>query len=198
MANHICPYWEHDVASYFLARERGGKSLALRPSPPHSCRKRAFRQGHALSGRFAGLDVHALASGLIYSRVTDEETSGGGSVKGSTQRKETRATRQKHVSHLSSIPTCGGHDTCKLASASQSLNIHRCRPPGVQLFAPSCASHRHRCGPNTDRTVCAWRSGFHRIPSPRESDACPVLSPCLPVIRRMQLRAMLDTHPPHS
>ena len=54
---------------------------ALRPSHPHGCRKRAFGQGHALSGRFAGLDVHALASGLIYSRATDEEASGGAQSK---------------------------------------------------------------------------------------------------------------------
>ena len=66
---------------------------ALRPSHPHGCRKRAFGQGHALSGRFAGLDVHALASGLIYSRATDEEASGGGSVKGSSRQK---AQRQRH------------------------------------------------------------------------------------------------------
>lgn len=57
-------------------------SPALRPSLPHGCRKRAFRQGQSLPGRFAGLDVHAVASGLIHSRATDEEASGGSSVKG--------------------------------------------------------------------------------------------------------------------
>ena len=93
---------------------------ALRPSHPHGCRKRAFGQGHALSGRFAGLDVHALASGLIYSRATDEEASGGGSVKGSPQFKNTKATTQKSVFRLprfSRIPTCGEYDTCKSAPA---------------------------------------------------------------------------------
>lgn len=87
---------------------------------PHSCRKRAFRQGQALSGRYAGLDVHALASGFILSRATDEEASGGGSVKGSSQRRGTKATIQKQVPHLSRffpIPTRGGNDTYKPAPA---------------------------------------------------------------------------------
>ena len=57
-------------------------SPALRPSHPHVCRKRAFRQGQALSGRFAGLDLHALTSGLGYSRVTAEDACGAGSAKG--------------------------------------------------------------------------------------------------------------------
>lgn len=93
---------------------------ALRPSHPHGCRKRTFRQGQAFRGRFAGLDVHALASGLIHSRATDEEASGGGSVKGSPQTESTKATTQKSVSRLSQlsrIPTCGEHDTCKSAPA---------------------------------------------------------------------------------
>ena len=93
-------------------------SPALRPSLPHGCRKRAFRQGQALSGRFAGLDVHALASGLIYSRATDEEASGGGSVKGSPQTESTKATTQKSVSRrsrFSRIPTCGDNNTCTVA-----------------------------------------------------------------------------------
>ena len=55
---------------------------ALRPSLPAMCRKRIFCQGQALSGRFADLDIHIRASGLKYSRATDEDASGGGSVKG--------------------------------------------------------------------------------------------------------------------
>lgn len=104
-------------------------SPALRPSHPHGCRKRAFRQGHALRGRFAGLDVHALASGLIHSRATDEEASGGGSVKGSSQARNTKTTTQKSVSCLSRfsrIPTRGGHDTCKPAPAHTPQDI-----PGI-------------------------------------------------------------------
>ena len=56
-------------------------SPALRPSHPHGCRKRSFGQGHALSGRFAGLDRMPLLSGYGCLRATDEEASGGGSVK---------------------------------------------------------------------------------------------------------------------
>ena len=99
---------------------------ALRPSHPHGCRKRAFGQGHALSGRFAGLDVHALASGLIYSRATDEEASGGGSVKGSSQVRSTKATIQETGSRLSRffrIPTCGGHDAHKSAPTYAPQNL---------------------------------------------------------------------------
>ena len=95
-------------------------SPAFRPSHPHGCRKRSSGQGHALSGRFAGLDVHALASGLIHSRATDEEASGGGSVKGSSQARSTKATRQEGASRLSRfsrIPTQGEHDTCKSTPA---------------------------------------------------------------------------------
>ena len=93
---------------------------ALRPSHPHGCRKRAFGQGHALSGRFAGLDRMTLLSGYGCLRATDEEASGGGSVKGSPQFKNTKATTQKSVFRLpqfSHIPTCGEYDTCKSAPA---------------------------------------------------------------------------------
>lgn len=119
-------------------------SPALRPSHPHGCRKRAFRQGHALRGRFAGLDVHALASGLIHSRATDEEASGGGFVKGSSQARNTKTTTQKSVSCLSRfsrIPTRGGHDTCKPAPAHTPQDI-----PGIYAVTVRHAlkyPHRH-------------------------------------------------------
>ena len=94
-------------------RRTGGKmsivfSPALRPSHPHVCRKRTFRQGHA------------LASGLIHSRATDEEASGGGSVKGSPQTESAKATIQETGSRLSRffrIPTRGDNNTCKSAPA---------------------------------------------------------------------------------
>ena len=95
-------------------------SPALRPSHPHGCRKRAFGQGQALSGRFAGLDQMPLLSGYGCLRATDEEASGGGSVKGSSQAKSTKTATQNsasRLSRLSPIPTRGGHDTCKLAPA---------------------------------------------------------------------------------
>lgn len=95
-------------------------SPALRPSHPPVCRKRASGQGHALPGRFAGLDQMPLLSGYGCLRATDKEASGGGSIKGSSQFIITKATTQKNVSHLSRlslIPTRGGHNTCKPASA---------------------------------------------------------------------------------
>ena len=101
-------------------------SPALRPSHPHVCWKRAFRQGQALSGRFAGLDRMPLLSGYGYLRATDEEASGGGSVKGSPQFKNTKATTQKSVFRLprfSRIPTCGGHDAHKSAPTYAPQNL---------------------------------------------------------------------------
>lgn len=101
-------------------------SPALRPSHPHGCRKRSSGQGHALSGRFAGLDRMPLLSGYGYLRATDEEASGGGSVKGSPQFKNTKATTQKSVFRLpqfSRIPTCGGHDAHKSALAYAPQNL---------------------------------------------------------------------------
>lgn len=101
-------------------------SPALRPSHPHGCRKRSSGQGHTLSGRFAGLDRMPLLSGYRYLRATDEEASGGGSVKGSPQFKNTKATTQKSVFHLpqfSRIPTCGGHDAHKSAPAYAPQNF---------------------------------------------------------------------------
>lgn len=99
-------------------------SPALRPSHPHGCRKRASCQGHALSGCFAGLDRMTLLSGYGCLRATDEEASGGGSVKGSSQARSTKT--QKSVSRLpqfSPIPTCGGHDAHKSAPAYAPQNL---------------------------------------------------------------------------
>lgn len=101
-------------------------SPALRPSHSHGCWKRAFRQGHALRGRFAGLDVHALASGLIHSRATDEEASGGGSVKGSPQAENTKTATQRSISRLSRFSrtlTQGEHNTCTPASTHAPQNL---------------------------------------------------------------------------
>ena len=119
-------------------------SPALRPSHPHVCWKRAFRQGQALSGRFAGLDRMPLLSGYGYLRATDEEASGGGSVKGSPQFKNTKATTQKSVFRLprfSRIPTCGGHDAHKSASTYAPQNL----PDTYGLASHSAfrCPHRH-------------------------------------------------------
>lgn len=95
-------------------------SPALRPSHPHGCRKRSSGQGHALSGRFAGLDRMPLLSGYGCLRATDEEASGRGSVKGSPQTESAKATIQETGSRLSRffrIPTRGDNNTCKSAPA---------------------------------------------------------------------------------
>ena len=92
--NHV---FHHRLACVFrhVSCRESRKSPAFRPSHPHGCRNRALSQAHALRGRLAGLDVHALASGLIHSRATDEEASGGGSVKGSSQAGSTKTAIQK-------------------------------------------------------------------------------------------------------
>ena len=79
-------------------------SPALRPSHPHGCRKRSFGQGHALSGRFAGLDRMPLLSGYGYLRATDEEASGGGSVKGSTRQKAQGSDAKKRLPSFTVFP----------------------------------------------------------------------------------------------
>lgn len=99
---------------------------ALRPSRPHGCRKRTFRQGQALPGRFAGLDRMTLLSGYGCLRAMDEEASGGGSVNGSSQARSTKTATQKSVSRLSRfsrIQTRGGNDTCKSVPAYASLRF---------------------------------------------------------------------------
>lgn len=131
-------------------------SPALRPSHPHGCRKRAFRQGHALRGRFAGLDVHALASGLIHSRATDEEASGGGSVKGSQQAENTKTATQRSISRLSRfsrILTQGEHNTCTPASTHAPQNL-----PDTYGIASSAAfrcprRHAHHADHNMRRIL---------------------------------------------
>ena len=95
-------------------------SLALRPSHPHVCRKRASAQGQALAGRFAGLDLIPLLSGYGYLRATDQEASSGGSVKGSSQARSTKTATQKSVSRLSRfsrIPTRGDNNRCEAIPA---------------------------------------------------------------------------------
>ena len=67
-----------------------------------------------------------LLSGYGYLRVTDEEASGGGSVKGSPQAESTKATKQKSVSRLSQlsrIPTRDGHDVHKPVPAYAPLSF---------------------------------------------------------------------------
>lgn len=119
-------------------------SPALRPSHPRVCRKRASGQGHALSGRFAGLDQMPLLSGYGCLRATDEEVSGGDSVKGSSRFRDTKATTQKSVSRLSRlflIPTRGGHGTCKSVPAyTPQSSPHTCAV--TARHALGCP-HRH-------------------------------------------------------
>ena len=91
-------------------------SPAFRPSPPHGCRKRSSGQGHALPGRFAGLDRVPLLSGYGYLRATDEEASGGGSVKGIWR---LIATRQRKSD--------AGELTCSWEIAGFSERPERCK-----------------------------------------------------------------------
>lgn len=131
-------------------------SPALRPSLPHVCRKRTSGQGHALSGRFAGLDQMPLRSGYGCLRATDEEASGGGFVKGSSQFRDIKAATQKNASLLSRfsrIPTRGGHDTCKPAPAHTPQDI-----PGIYAVtvrhALKCPHrHAHHADHTSSRTL---------------------------------------------
>ena len=128
-------------------------SPAFRPSPPHGCRKRSSGQGHVLPGRFAGLDRVPLLSGYGYLRATDEEASGGGSVKGSPQFKNTNAAIQKSVFRLprfSRIPTCGGHDAHKSAPTYAPQNL----PDTYGLASHSAFRCPHRHARYADLALC--------------------------------------------
>ncbi len=162
---------------------------ALRPSHPHGCRKRAFGQGHALSGRFAGLDVHALASGLIYSRATDEEASGGGSVKGSPQAKSTKT--QKSVSRrsrFSRIPTCGGdNNTCTAAPA--------CAP---QSFTDTCGVAFRPAFRCPRRHVCYADLALRRILPTRLAHSVQAFAAYRFPMSRILTRHRRHTHQRHA
>ena len=97
-----------------------GVTPALRPSLPAMCRKRIFCQGQALSGRFAGLDIHIRASGLKYTRATDEDASGGGSVKGYSHFRYRKAKGKIHSCRqyvaCSEIHASDYQNTCQLHS----------------------------------------------------------------------------------
>ena len=178
-------------------------SPALRPSHPHGCRKRSFGQGHALSGRFAGLDRMTLLSGYGCLRATDEEASGGGSVKGSSQARSTKATIQETCSRLSRfsrIPTCGDNNTCKAAPAcAPQSSPHTYAVTARPAFRWPRHHARHADHESdTDRVVCAWRTVVRRIPSPHVPDVYLEPSVYPPAPRRIQLRSTADTHPPHS
>ena len=98
-----------------------GNAPALRPSLPAMCRKRIFCQGQALSGRFAGLDIHIRTSGLKYTRATDEDASGGGSVKGYSYFRYRKAKDKIHscrqYAACSEIHASDYQNTCQLYSA---------------------------------------------------------------------------------
>lgn len=78
-----------------------------------------------------------------------------------------------------------------------SRHIRCYRSPCAQMPAQSRSSCRPYFEPDTGRRCFVWCSGSCHIPSSREPDACPALSPYLSVTRRMQPRSTPDTHPPH-
>ena len=190
-------------------------SPALRPSLPHGCRKRAFRQGQALRGRLAGLDVHALASGLIHSRATDEEASGGGSVKGSPQTESTKATTQKSVSRLSQLSRIPARDDAhKLVPAYASLRFPNTYDVAFRSAFRCPRRHVHHTDHSMRRILierplhgaqsfAAYRLPMSRmlIPCPRHthqrhagysSAPRPIRSRHIPDARIMRLRVRAD------
>ena len=165
-------------------------SPALRPSHPHGCRKRTCRQGHALSGRFAGLDVHALASGLIHSRATDEEASGGGSVKGNSQFRERETATQKHVSYLSRIfpiPPRGRHGTCKPAPACATQSSPHTRTVTARSAFRCPRRHVHHADHSASRILTT------RLPHSVQAFVTYHLPAC-----RILTRCCRHTHQPHA
>ena len=69
----------------------------VRPSRPHSCRKRRLCQGQARPGRSACLDIRRLASGQKILRAMDGNTSGGGSRQKYPKQKKDTGARPRFV-----------------------------------------------------------------------------------------------------
>ena len=105
----------------------------LRPSLPAMCRKRIFCQGQALSGRFAGLDIHIRASGLKYTRATDEDASGGGSVKGYSHFRYRKAKGKIH--------SCRQYAACSEIHASDCQNTSQLHSAYPRFFPSHTINH---------------------------------------------------------
>ena len=148
-------------------RRTGGKmnlvsSPALRPSPPHGCRKRSFGQGHALSGRFAGLDRMTLLSGYGCLRATDRGSlqRGLGQRKSAVQKHKGNNTKKRFsppavfphtdMRRIRYMQICPG-----VRSAEFYRYMWRCLPPGLQMSAPSCVLCRSCLASDTAYTACA-------------------------------------------
>ena len=136
---------------------------ARRPSLPQICRKRAARQGQALAGRFAGLDAYALASGKKYMRATDEEASGGGSVKGSPHTSKAAHTFQENYADVlcsGRIKNSGTQDTGQQQQALPAACSWNTAPEKGPSMPGACLWHRRiLTSRKTDSDPSAAESG---------------------------------------
>ena len=110
----------------------GRDAPALRPLHPRSCRKRAFRQGQALRSRFAGDGRGSLRRGLGQRKFTTQRHKGNNTKTGSSPLTVLPHTDTRRERYIQTRPS--------VCSAEFSRYMHRDHPPGIQMFAPSCAS----------------------------------------------------------
>ena len=156
---------------------------ALRPSLPAECRKRIFCQGQALSGRFAGLDIHIRASGQKNTRATDEDASGGGSVKGYSHFRYRKAKAKIHscrqYAACSEIHTSDYQNTCQLHSTyprffpSHTVN-HRTE---IHLFFADASLHYPLALPCGIAPSYVWLAHFLKIYCRKFNSGLPI--PCV-------------------
>lgn len=174
---------------------------ARRPSLPQICRKRAARQGQALAGRFAGLDAYALASGKKYMRATDEEASGGGSVKGSPHTSKAAHTFQENYADVlcsGRIKNSGTQDTGQQQQALPAACSWNTAPEKGPSMPGACLWHRRiLTSRKTDSDPSAAESGsvIGVIPIRQTLPVIMSRATCDPVMRHMRSRYYPDADP---
>lgn len=146
-------------------RRNGGKmrsSFLPRLFVRHTrmCWAWAFRQGQALSGRFAGLEPDACTPAMNPPRATDGLRRGLG-------QKEVRSSKIQRQQHKKAFFASRGfpayrHAADTMHTSLPRLTLHRIFPIhtalphlGVQMPAPSCALCRPCLASDTDYTACA-------------------------------------------
>lgn len=176
-------------------------SPAFRPSHPHGCRKRSSGQGHALSGRFAGLDRMPLLSGYGRLRATDEEASGGGSVKGSSHTSKAAHTFQESCADVlcsGRIKNSGTQDTGQQQQTLPAACSWNTAPEKGPSMPGACLWHRRiLTSRKTDSDPSAAESGsvIGVIPIRQTLPVIMSRATCNPVMRHMRSRYYPDADP---
>ena len=173
-------------------------SPAFRPSHPHGCRKRSSGQGHALSGRFAGLDRMPLLSGYGRLRATDEEASGGGSVKGRSHTSKAAHTFLESCADVlcsGRIKNSGTQDTEQQQQALPAACSWNTAPEKGPSMPGACLWHRRILTSrktDSDPSAAESESVIGVIPIRQTLPVIMSRATCDPVMRHMRFRYYPD------